>query len=175
MKTEFIVFALIISLIKIPMVIACAHISTWLRIDVGPFVPFNEVGIRDACERNEAEVLLEALRDGLRDGGLARPGWAVQEHNEALVRVASPLQLVHCDHLNDALLDLLKAEELVVQHRLGVLDVVVGRSELLPRNVEYLVEIGMDLIELATVLIELLKPFDLSLDFVARGEIGDQA
>src|SRR5690606_34598268 len=86
--------------------------------------------IAHAAERHADELAIRRARDRLAQRGLADARRPDETQDRALQRLHT---LLHREVFDDALLDLLEPVVVLVEHLLGVRDVVVDLRLLLPR------------------------------------------
>lgn len=133
-----------------PRLLDRPHDPAGQRADVRPPVAADLGLVADAAEGDADELAAHRVGDGLSEAGLADAGRADQgqygtaapaaDHAEA--PVAAPL--AHGQVLGDALLHVLQARVLGVEHGLGALDVVGVLGALAPRHLQDRVEPGAD-------------------------------
>ena len=103
------------------------------RPNVGAPVPADLRLVMHAAEGDPDILPPESAGDALAEGGLAHSGRAVEAEDRG-VEIA--LKLQHREVLEDALLDLLETEVVLVEDALGGLDIEVILRHLIPRQVE---------------------------------------
>ena len=108
------------------------------RADIGAPVAADLGLVAHAAERHAHEVAAGRLRDRLAERGLADAGRADEAQDRAGQLVGA---LLDREILDDALLDLLQAEVIVVEDLLGELEVLLDLALLVPRDREQPVEI----------------------------------
>ena len=101
------------------------------RADIGPPVAADLGLVAHAAERHAHELAARGLGDRLAERGLADAGRADQAEDRALQLRRARL---HRQVLEDPLLDLLQAVVVVVEHLLGLDDVVLDLAALPPRD-----------------------------------------
>ena len=111
------------------------------RADVGAAVAADLGLIPHAAEADADILAVQALGDGAGDAGLADTRRA-DEADDLALYVGG--QLADGQHLEDAVLDLLQAVVVPVQHALGLGDVQIVLGESVPGQVEAGVQIGAD-------------------------------
>ncbi len=94
--------------------------------------------VAHAAERHPDELAVRRTRNRLPERGLADARRADQAQDRRLQLVDA---LLHGQVLENAVLDLLEPVVVVVQHLLGVAQVVVDPAALLPRQADQRVEI----------------------------------
>ena len=119
------------------------------RPDVGPSVPADLGLVANAAQRHAHELAAGRARDRLADRGLAGAGRADQGQDRAggaalLGHAALLAQLAHGDVLGDAVLDVLEAGVVGVQHLARVHRVEPLLGALGPRHRDQPVEVGAD-------------------------------
>ena len=111
------------------------------RADVGAAVAADLGLVAHAAERHAHELAVGRARDRLAERGLADAGRADQAEDRAL----EPLHALRDGQvLDDALLDLLEAEVVLVEDLLRGRDVVVHLRALLPRHLDQPVDVVAD-------------------------------
>ena len=133
--------------------------------DVGAPVPADLGLVAHAAERHAHELAAERAGDRLADRGLAGAGGADQREDRPGLRVgldaAVLAQLAHREVLDDAVLDVLKARVVGVQHRARPGGVEVLLRALGPRQRDQPVEVGADHRGLAGLLAHPLQATEL--------------
>jgi hypothetical protein len=127
--------------------------------------------VAHAAERHADELASERTRDRLADRRLARAGRADQRQDRAGLLVlgdaAVGAQLAHGDVLGDAVLHVLEAGVVLVEHLARVHRVEPLRRALLPRHGDQPVEVGADDRRLGGLLAHLLEAPELLLGLLA--------
>ena len=108
------------------------------RADVGAAMPAHLGLVTHAAQGHAHEVAARRLGDRLAERGLADARRADEAEDRTLDLL---LALLHREVLEDALLDLLEAEVVGVEHLLGDLDVAPDLRALLPRDRQHPVEV----------------------------------
>ena len=108
------------------------------RADVGPAVAADLRLVAHAAERDAHELAPERVRDRLRQRGLANPGRAEEAEDRAL---DVGVELADRQVLEHAILDLLEARVIGVEHVLGALQIDRVLGPLGPRQRDQPVEI----------------------------------
>ncbi len=127
-----------------------AHDAAGERADVGAPVAADLGLVADAAEGDPDELPAHGAGDRLTERGLADPGRPGQREDGAAAAPthhAEPLvgaALAHRQVLHDAVLDVVQAGVVGVEHGPGGGDVVGVLGALVPRNVEHRVEPGAD-------------------------------
>jgi len=128
--------------------------------------------VADAAERHAHELAAHRAGDRLPDRGLARTGRADQREDRARLAVGHHLALLaqplHGDVLDDAVLDVLQARVIGVEHLPGVDGIELVLGGLAPRNRDHPVEVGADHLALAA-LPGALEAAQLALGLLAHG------
>ncbi|GJD96834.1 hypothetical protein OCOJLMKI_4060 [Methylobacterium iners] len=108
------------------------------RADIGPAVTADLGLVAHAAERHPHELATRRLSDRLAERGLADAGRTDEAEDRAreLVR-----PLLHGEVLDDALLDLVEAEMVLVEHHLGAGQILLHLRALVPRDAEHPVEV----------------------------------
>ena len=137
--------------------------------------------VAHAAERHADELAPGGAGDRLADRGLAGAGRADQgeDRTAAPVLLDAPLdaQLLDGEVLDDAVLDVLEAGVVGVQHRAGVDGIELLLGALLPRHGDEPVQVGADHARLARLLAHPLEPPELLggllLDRLRHAGLGD--
>ena len=108
------------------------------RADIGAAVPAYLGLVTHAAQRHAHELAVRRPRNALPQRGLAHAGRADQTQDRALERLHA---LLDGQVLDDALLDLVEAEVVLVEHPLGRRDVVLDLGALLPRDLHQPVDV----------------------------------
>ena len=124
-----------------------------LRPDVGAAVTTDLGLVADAAERDAHELASHRPGDRLAETRLADP-WRADEGDDravaapavalALVETALVPELAGGEELDDAVLDVVEAVVVVVEHALGVLEIDGVVAAVVPRQLEDAVEPGAD-------------------------------
>ena len=142
------------------------------RADVGAPVAADLGLVAHAAERHAHELAAGRAGDRLADRGLAGAGRADQREDRAgalvLADAALLAQLAHGDVLDDAVLDVLEAGVVGVQHLTRVHRVEALVGALLPRHGDQPVEVGADHRALARLLAHALEAGQLALGLLAH-------
>ena len=142
------------------------------RADVGAPVAADLGLVADAAERHAHELAAGRAGDRLADRGLAGAGRADQREDGAgaavLLDAALHAQLLDGQVLDDAVLDVLEARVVGVEHlaRVHGLELLVGL--LVPRHGDEPVEVGADRAGLGRLLAHALEPPELLVGLLAH-------
>ncbi len=142
------------------------------RADVGTAVTADLGLVAHAAERDTDELAAGRTCDRLTDRGLAGAGRADQREDRAGALVlgdpALLAQLLDRDVFDDAVLDVIKAGVVGIQHRTRVLRVETLLGALAPRHGQEPIEIGADHAGLAGLLADALQATELLLGLLAH-------
>ncbi len=108
------------------------------RPDVGPAVTADFSLVTHAAQRHAHELAVRRTRHRLPERGLADTRRPHEAQDRRLQLVDA---LLHCEIFKDALLDLLQTIVILIQHLLGVRQVVVDLALLAPRQTDKRVDI----------------------------------
>src|SRR5690606_6796927 len=111
------------------------------RADVGAPVTADLRLVVRAAEADPGELAAGRPRDALPERGLAHARWTDEAQDRAL---AFRVELAHGEKLEDAALDLLQAEVILVEDTPRLRDVDLAFAALVPRQLDEPVEIGAD-------------------------------
>jgi hypothetical protein len=154
-----------------PRVAQGAHQAARERADVRAAVAADLGLVTDAAERHAHELAAHGAGDRLADGGLAGAGGPDQREDGARLLVGRHLavlaQLLDCDVLLDAVLDVLQAGVVGVEHLAGAHGIELVLGALAPRHADEPVQVGPDHLALAA-LARALEPPELALGLLAH-------
>ena len=156
-----------------PGVAQGAHQAARQRADVGAPVAADLGLVAHAAERHAHELAAHGAGDRLADRGLAGAGRADQGQDRARLVVGGDAallaQLLDRDVLDDAVLDVVEAGVVGVEHLARVDGVEVLLGALAPRHGDEPVEVGADHLALAAALAHALEAPELALGLLAHG------
>ncbi len=141
-----------------------------LRPDVGAAVTADLRLVADAAERDAHELASHRPGDGLAETRLADPWRADEGDDRAVAAPAVALALVETtlvpelaggEELDDAVLDVVEAVVVVVEHALGVLEIDGVVAAVVPRQLEDAIEPGADPRVLGRLGARALEPVEL--------------
>ena len=111
------------------------------RADVGAAMAADLRLVAHAAERHADELAVGRLGDRLAERGLAHAGRADEAQDRALHLVHA---LLHREVFEDALLDLLEAEMILVEHLCAASQILAHLAPLLPRHADQPIEVVAD-------------------------------